>query len=252
LIRSCCRKKPHLHPLFTTRRHYKGTKTSRSTNLGFRTITYGRCCTNLSSSIINNYLRILFNVSYQVVIELASQYRTIVLRAAARGPRGRVNVGYPLHSQKWAAVGHQPSRNGVAAATRCVGAQSRAFHAIGMSHDAGGRAPRPPQRRTGPWGKTSAASCGIVRTRRRSRRIGRVVRRMRDSLRLNGRVPRRRGTVGLRRSTGCQLEPRLAARDVPNCRRARAPSCRRAASRRSGRSRYGRRSRPRRIPRKRR
>src|SRR5580765_4348810 len=83
--------KPHLHPLFTTRRHYKGTKTSRSTDLGFRTTTYGEVCTNSSSSIINNYLGIVLNVSCQVMVKTPPRYRTIVLReASARAGRDKM------------------------------------------------------------------------------------------------------------------------------------------------------------------
>ena len=68
---------------------------------------------------------------------------------------------------------------------------------------------------------------------RRRARMRRFVRRLLDPLRRHRRVARRRRAVGIRRSAGRELEPRLrrGAR-FPNCRRLRAPSCRRAASRR--------------------
>ncbi len=98
-----------------------------------------RCCTNLSSSIINNYLRILLNVNYQVTTEFASQYRTIVLRGAARAPRDGPNVGYRLHSQRLTAVAHQPSRRGLAAVAPVRGARKPRFscHWNGVAAAAG-------------------------------------------------------------------------------------------------------------------
>ena len=206
----------------------------------------------LSSSIINNYLRILFNV--KLPSQRCDLHPNIVrsfYSEAARAPRaGTVVWVHRAESRKGCAAtahAHRSARtcalchwNGSGAAAPSV--ESRAFRPLELERK---------QRTRMPIADACASECVPKsdpqrRTSRRSRRCScarivshrvPVVRRMRDPLRRRRRVPRRRRAMGLRRSAGRELEPRLrrAAR-FPSCRGSAPRASAAHASRRSGTS----------------
>ena len=153
-------------------------------------------------------------------------------------------------------MAHQPSRRGLAAATRYVAAAKPRF----SCHWNGGhgRWIAPPDRPAGapvPGGdeRSELRELYLMRIAITIALASAVVVRG-CAIRYDATGVSRVGVglVGLRRSTGRELEPRLAApRRSRTARRARAPSCRRAASRRSGRVAIWARRPPQAIPRKR-
>ncbi len=152
-------------------------------------------------------------------------------RGRASATSGDSCVGYLSSPKRLAATAHEPSRR---ALPHCpsAAAGSRAFHAMGMRMElrgkqrlqhlgenspklaAGGFVPKNADPRVAIGGIAALPGVDCQRALQGDRcraRIGPVGRRMRGSLRRHRRVPHRRRVVGLRRSTGGELEPRLAA-----------------------------------------